>query len=148
RPGVDDVRLDPAVRQRSGHLHAEGRRLHHDRGFDRVQNLVPFHRFADVLDVVQAVQPTAGNSRVRVVEAGAEHQTVPRHGALACDMDDLAGDVDALDPGLIPDVDAGLDVRLFRGEEQPLEVVDLLSVYVRDAARAVGDVFELGVNHD
>src|SRR5262249_57873110 len=64
------------------------------------------------------------------------------------DGNDLSRDVDALDSCRVPDVDPGLDVGVLGGEEQPLEVVDLLAVYVRDAAWAVGDVLELGEDHN
>ena len=41
---------------------------------DGVEDLVPLHRPADVLDVVQAVEVAARDARIGVVEAGGDDQ--------------------------------------------------------------------------
>ena len=130
------------------HLHAERRRLDDHRRLDGVQDLVPLHRLADVLDVVETTEIAARHARVGVVEPGREHQPVPGDLALAGDLDHLARHVDAGDVGVVVDVDAGVDVGLLGGEEQPLEAVDLLAVHIGNPARAVGDVVEPGVDDD
>ncbi len=147
RARVDQMGLDAAMRERRGHLHAERRRLDDDRHLDGVENLVPLHRLADVLDVVEALEVTARNPGVGVVESGRQHQTVPGD-VLPGNVEHLAAEVDAGDLGLIADVDARLDVGLFGGQEKSLEIVDFLAVHVGNAARAVGDVLELGEHDD
>ena len=67
----------------------ERRRLHDDRRLDGVQDLVPLHRLADVLDVVEALQFTAGHARVGVVEPRGDDQRVPADLALAGDRTTL-----------------------------------------------------------
>src|SRR6266702_1324186 len=93
------------------------------------------------------ISTPSGDAGVGIVEPGGQHQTVPGH-VLPVDVDDLAGDVDAADPGFVADIDAGLNVGLLGGKKKPLEVVDLLAVDVRNAAGAVGNVLELGEHHD
>ena len=144
RPLVDDVSLDPSVGERGDHLEAEGRGLDHDGRPHGVERLVPLHRTADVLDVVQPVQVGSGDARIGVVEPGRDDQAVVAEVALALDLDRAGLDVERRDPGLVANVDALLDVGLLRRQEERLEVGDLLAVDVRDPTRAVGRVLELG----
>jgi hypothetical protein len=46
------------------------------------------------------------------------------------------------------DIDPRVDVRLFAGQEQRLEVGDLLAMDIGNAAGAVGGVFELCIDDD
>jgi hypothetical protein len=46
------------------------------------------------------------------------------------------------------DVDAGFDVGLLAGQEEAVEVGDLLAVDIGDPAGAVGGVLVLGVDDD
>src|SRR6476659_6870200 len=121
--------------------------MQNDGLLDRVQDLVPFHGFTDVLDVVQPTEIPAGHSRIGVVEAGCENQSVPGDLALTCDARHLAGRVDARDLRVVVHVDPGIDVGLLGSQEQALEVVDLLAMHVGDSARTVGNVVEAGVDH-
>ena len=148
RLGVDQVSLDPAVGQGRRHLEPQGRGVDDDGRADLVEDLVPLHRLADVLDVVQAAEVAAGNARVLVVEAGGHHEPVPGHLALASHLCHLPGQVQRLDLGLVVDVDACVDVGLLLGQEERLEGVDLTAVDVGDSAGAVAHVFELGVDDD
>ena len=86
RVGVDDVRLYAAVRERGDHLDAERRRLHHDGTLHVVEALVPLLGGPDVLDVVQPVEVTARNARVRILEARRDDESVPRNGALPANL--------------------------------------------------------------
>ncbi len=145
---VDQVGLDAPVGQRGHHLQPERRGLDDDGHLGVVEDLVPLDGLADVLDVVEALEVGAGHAGVGVVEAGAEDQPVPGHVALAGDGDRPLAHVEAGDRRLVADVDPRLFVRLLAGEEQRLEVGDLLAVHVGDAARAVGRVLVLGVDDD
>src|SRR6185312_12910723 len=70
RVRVDQMRLDAAVGQRGGHLHADGLRLGDDRALHRVEDPVPALGRADVPDVVQPVEFGTGDLRPLVLEAG------------------------------------------------------------------------------
>ena len=148
RVGVDQVGLDAAVGQRGDHLQAERAGLDDHGALGLGDDLVPLHGLADVLDVVQAAEVAAGHARVGVVPAGGDDQVVVADRALARHRDRLGRGVDRGHLGLVVDVDAGVDVGLLAGQEQPLEVGDLSAVDVGNAARAVGDVLELGVDDD
>src|SRR5204863_5481567 len=113
-----------------------------------VDDLVPLHGPADVLDVVQALKVGTRNAGIGVVEAGGDHQPVPADVALPLHGDLTAGEVEARHLPLVVDVDAGLDVGLLAGQEQPVEVGDLLAVDIGDPAGAVGAVLVLGVDED
>src|SRR5690606_15359661 len=113
-----------------------------------VEDLVPLHGLADVLDVVEPAEVATRNVELLIVEAGGDDEPVERDRPGALDREGAAVEVDSVDPGLVRDVDASIDVRLLVGEEQPLEAVDLTPVDVWDAAGAVSDVFELGVDPD
>ena len=63
---------------------------HDDGRPDRVEDLVPLHGLADVLDVVEAAELAAGNAGVGVVEPGGDHEAVLGDLALAGDVDGLA----------------------------------------------------------
>ena len=150
RPGarVDQVRLDAAMTQRGDHLQAQRGGLDHDRGLHPVQDLVPLDRPADVLDVVQVAQVGAGYPGVGVVEAGGDDQLVVADLALALHRHGLRAGIEPGDPRLIVDVDARVVVGLPGRQEQALEVGYLPAVHVGNAARAVADVLELGVDPD
>ena len=64
------------------------------------------------------------------------------------DLHHLAVEIYCRDARLVVDVDAGLDVGLLVCEEQRVEVFDFAPMHVRDPARAVADVFELGEDGD
>src|SRR5581483_4623252 len=100
------------------------------------------------LDVVQAPQVGPGHARIGIVEAGGDHQPVPADVALAVHGHLPAGEIEPCHLGLVVDVDPGLDVGLLAGQEQAVEVGDLLAVDVGDAAGAVGAVLVLGVDYD
>ena len=113
----------------------------------RVEDLVPLHRLPDVLHPVQAAEIAAGDTRVGVVEPGRHDQGVVRH-LLALDRHQACPGVDGGHGGLVADVDALVDVLLLGAEEKSLEIRDLPAVHVRDPARAVCGVLELGVDGD
>src|SRR6266704_4725053 len=150
RPGarVHQVRLDAAVAQRGDHLQAQRGGLDHDRRLHPVQDLVPLDRPADVLDVVQVAQVGAGYPGVRVVEAGGDDQLVVADLALALHRYSFLTWAEPGDPRLIVDIDARVVVGLPGRQEQALEVGYLPAVHVGNAARAVADVLELGVDPD
>jgi hypothetical protein len=146
RVRVDHMGLDAPVGQGGDHLQAQRRGLDDHRHLGLVDDLVPLHGPADVLHVVEAVEVASGHPGVGVVEPGGDHQAVPADITLSLHPDGVAGQVDDGHLRLVMDVDAGLDVRLFAGQEEPVEVGNLAAVHVRDATRAVGAVLVLGVD--
>src|SRR5829696_883597 len=146
RARVHQMRLDASVSERCDHLDTEGRGLHDHRGFDRVQDFVPLDGFANVLDVVEAAEVAAWDTRIGVVEAGGQHKRVPLHLALTGDLNDLALHINTGDVGVVVHIDTGVDVGLLGSQKQLLEVLDLPAVHVGDATRAVGDVVKAGID--
>src|SRR5438067_1929869 len=86
--------------------------------------------------LVQTTARSHGMSPSEVCTA----RTVHRH--------DLAVGIEPGDPRLVVDIDAGVVVGLFGRHEQAFEVRYLPAMDVRNAARAVADVLELGVDPD
>nr|WP_261808898.1 hypothetical protein [Nonomuraea sp. C10] len=140
--------LDAAVGERGDHLGSQRRRLVDDRGLHRVEDLVPLHRLADVLDVVDAAQVAVRHVRVGVVEAGGEHERVVAFDGAVGRGHRLGLDVDARDGRLVADVDALVDVLLLGRHEQRLEARDLAAVDVGNPAGAVRSVLVSGEDDD
>ena len=143
RPLVDEVDLQPAVREAAGHLDADRAGADDDDPLHRVELLVELHRLADVLDVVDAVEVHARHVGLLPEEAGAEDELVEALG-LVLRRDRAPVEVDVGDDRLHAHVQAVLAVALDGGQEEVVEARDLAAVDERDAARRVGDVRELG----
>ena len=144
---VDEVDLEPAVREVAGHLDADRRAAVDDDALHVVERLVELHRRADVLDVVQPVEVGAGHVRLLPRPARADRELVEALVGVARGHH-AAVEVDVGDRRLHPHVEPVLDVALDRRQEQRLELVDLAAVHERDPARRVGDVRELGEERD
>ena len=113
-----------------------------------IEPLVPLHRRADVLDLVEPVEVTTRHSRVGVAEARRNDERVVGNGFSIEHLNGLLRSVDRRDGRVVADVDAGINIRLLVCEEQRLEAGDFLAVHEGYPARAVGNVLKLSEDDD
>ena len=148
RVRVDHMGLDAPVCEGGNHFNTEWSGLDDDGLLHGIEPLVPLHRRADVLDVVEPVEVTARYSRVRVAEARRDDERVIGNGLSIEHLNGLLRSINRRDRRVVADVNASIDIRLLVCEEQRLEARDLLAVHERYAARAVGNVLKLGEDDD
>ena len=149
RARVDEVSLDAAVRTAPWSSRApSGPASSTTAALDGVEDLVPLHRLADVLHVVDARRGRRPGRRARRSSTRSRRRACPRAAAGRPPSTVFAVVSMARHRGLVADVDALVDVHLLGAEEEPLEVGDLVAVHVGDAARAVGGVLVLGEDDD
>ena len=137
-----------AVREGRHHLESQRRRFDDDRDLRVLEDLVPLDRPPDVLHVVQTPEIAPGHTGVRVVEAGRHDQGVEPHRACPHDLDLVGGGIEAVTlVSYRMSMPTSSYVSLVARKSRS-NVGISLPVHVRDATRAVADVFELREDGD